>query len=145
MIQYINRAWQGIRSNATRPVMKCSDPHRLSDASAGLPRSGCLTTGTKSGQFDRPLVEGKAQPLSQALGRSSNPLVLSLYNGTALAADEELDGVGMVGMLTRHERPGRLQPMDNPVLKQKVEAPVYAGCGHRRVLRTQDVPDLISG
>ena len=98
--------------------------------------------GADARQLHRPLIESEAKPVPQVLRRCRNTPVLRLDDDAALAADEELDDMGVVRMPASDEGPRGLKSMDQAVLHQEVEATIDAGggdcgaCGGPRSLPT---------
>ena len=102
-----------------------------------------LTIRAEAGQLDCVVIEGETHALTEASGGCGDPRVLGFHHGPALAADQELHGVRVVGMLAGDEGARGFQSVDQAVFEQEIEAAIDAGGGERGVGVVKDVADFV--
>jgi len=77
--------------------------------------------------LERLVRSRKAAPCGAANNQVANPLVIQLSHRAAMATDQELASVRIVGIRATDKRIKRIQSMDEIGLYQEIERPVYGG------------------
>ena len=129
----IHRAAPAVRSGTRRPP--CSRGTRVSSP-AGTAHARELHAA---------VLEREAVAFAEILGRPVNPFVFRFDHGAALAADQELPAVGMVGVVAGDKRSRAVKSVHQPHVDEEVEAAIDARGRDGGILWPNEVEQFVGG
>jgi len=91
------------------------------------------------------VLEREAVAFAEILGRPVNPFVFRFDHGAALAADQELPAVGMVGVVAGDEGSHAVKSVHQPHVDEEVEATIDARRRDGGILWPNEVEQFVGG